>query len=161
MPVKGERINISAPSIMDTSAPHAQHAVRREFCLQHKQHQRKSDQRHPGEIDGKKMHRKKRQQKRDPAQHPGSEQPRMRELHIQPSTPRISRMKNTSGCTMRERNFSRPFISIGTRTGCGSVELCRRSVEARDGAPVELGKQVFGRVGDEVDQLAVERLLFA
>ena len=40
-------------------------------------------------------------------------------------------------------------------------KLYGRAVEASDGAAVELGKQIFGRIRDEINQLAIERFFFA
>ncbi len=37
------------------------------------------------------------------------------------------------------------------------IELSRRSVEPLDALAVQLGKQILRRIGDEIDQLVVER----
>ena len=86
-------------------AAHAQHSMRRKFRFENEQRECHGDQQQSREVHRQQVHRKERQHQRDPADHTRCEHSGMSELGVEPQHAQISRIKNTSGCTMRDQEF--------------------------------------------------------
>ncbi len=119
------------------------------------------DQQQAREIDGQHVHREEREHKSDGAEHARREHAGMREFRVEPED--ADNQKDEKDVWLhdaREEFFARGHFARDDDRMRES-ELRLGAVEARDGAAVELREQIFGRGGDEIDELAVERFFFA
>jgi hypothetical protein len=146
------------------SQPQARHSTQREqsvrcdLDLQHEQHGAEGDQEQPDRVDRQVMEREREEQQAQHADDSGKDQPRVRELDVQPEHSDAEQQQHELGPQQRtdQALHERRLERLAHRTA--RRDQLPRAVEAPDPPSFELLEQLAAIARDEVDQPFVERL---
>ena len=137
-------------------AADGQHAVADDLHLGDEQHDREEDQQHAGKVDRQALEGEERQDQRDAADDAGQDDAGVRQLEDEPE--RAEHQEHVGDVRIGD-DVQEP-VAQPDLDGLGHGILRRqrhRSLRRLDRAAVDLGQQIRDRVGDEIDDLELQR----